>query len=71
MANNDREELNRMFGEASVHPDLAAALLNQKMRRYLLRKYQFSPLIRDKLLEMKNYDLLSTMASDLYTTYFN
>ena len=71
MASNDREELNRMFGEASAQPELAAALLNQEMRRYLLRKYQFSPLIRDKLLEMKNYDLLSTMASDLYTTYFN
>lgn len=71
MANNDREELNRMIGEAYAHNELAAALLNQNLRKYLLRQYQFSPLIRDKLLKMKNYDLLSAMASDLYTTYFN
>lgn len=70
MANNDREELNRMFGEAYAHNDLAAALLNQKLRRYLLRQYRFSPLIRDKLLEMRSYDRLSIMASDLLT-YFN
>ena len=71
MSRKDQNELNLLLGQAAIDLALCEALLNQDSRAIVIQSYDFSPYVRRRLLKMRSYNLLSSMAADLYDQYFH